>query len=131
MPRPSWEQSNNPDFHGYLKFLDFQSELKDLHATFERAKKVHVSVYEIGGKKRLGGSLWMSNMANGFHLEIMDWYLVGMALGRGAAGLPIPPRYKSYSDFFHHEVNLKAFELGFITQKPGDLAVNQPKIIQS
>jgi hypothetical protein len=44
MPRPNWETSNNVAFYGFLKFLDFQHNGKDLHVTFEKAQKAHVSI---------------------------------------------------------------------------------------
>lgn len=132
MPRPSWEPSNNASFYGFLKFLDFQHNGKDLHVTFEKAQRAHVSIYELGGKKQLGGSIWMSKEAAGLHLEVMDWFTVALAVGCGSSGLPAVPHYKNYVEFFNQEVNLKAFELGIIPQKPGHLPINnQQKIVAS
>lgn len=41
----SWEESANPDFHGYLKLLDTQKDGYDLHATFVKTSLPHLSLY--------------------------------------------------------------------------------------
>jgi len=130
MPRPAWELATNAAFYGYLKFLDFQANGRDLHVTFEKnPKKAHVSVYELGGKKRAGQSFTMSVGANGLYLETMDWFIVAVAVGCASTGLPNVTGYTSYQEFFNFEVNLKAFELGIVPQKPANLPINQqPKI---
>jgi len=48
MPEPSWEASASVWAHGYLKFLDFQGSGFDVHATFQKSKSIHVSVYAVG-----------------------------------------------------------------------------------
>jgi hypothetical protein len=129
MPKPSWEPSNNAAFYGFLKFLDFQTSYgKDLHVTFEKAQKAHVSIYELGGKKQLGGSIWMYKEAAGLRLSMMEWWAVAMSLC-GSNGTPEVQGYKNYEDFFNKEVNDKAFELGIIPQKPAQLAVNNNRKI--
>lgn len=139
MPRPSWELSNNNAFHGYLKFLDFQNNVPsvDLHATFEKSpQRVHVSIYDTGGAKKLrGSSIWLASETTGLCFSGMDFYIVVSAVGCGqptGPRLPTVPGYKNYEEFFLYEVNEKARELGFIAQKPGHLPINnQPKIVAS
>jgi hypothetical protein len=128
MPKPSWEQSNNAAFFGYLKFSDFQtSQGLDVHVTFQKDQKAHISVYELGGKKK-GGNFWLDKATYGLSLNIMDWWVLAATLGGGMnAPLPTVTGYKSYREFFETEINVKAVELGIISQKPGLVPNALPK----
>jgi len=118
MPKPSWEASNNNAFYGYLKFLDFQNNGYDLHVTFQKNKRVHVSIYVLGGAKIFPpGNIWM----------VIETYGLKLPLGGGqtiknkvspSSPLPSVPGYSSYPEFFMAENNAKAVELGIIAPKP-------------
>ena len=95
--------------------------------TFEKAQRAHVSIYELGGKKQSGGSIWMASGATGLHLAGMDWFTVALAVGCGTGTGPAVTGYKDYEEFFNHEVNKKAFELGIIPQKPGHLPISDQR----
>ncbi len=127
MPKPSWETGNNPAFFGHLKFLDFQTTRGlDVHVTFQKDKKVHVSVYELGGKK-VGGNTWMEVEAYGLSLNFMDWYVLRSKICGSGGSFPAVKGYKDYEEFFLSESNNKAVELGIVALKPGMVIVAQAK----
>lgn len=118
MPKPSWEVATNASFHGYLKFLDFQGTRGlDVHMTFQKDKKVHVSVYDLGDKKK-GDNTWMTVGTYGLTLSIMDWYVLRVAICGAGASFPGVEGYEKYEDFFIAEGNKKAVELAIISTKP-------------
>jgi hypothetical protein len=47
----------------------------DIHVTFEKIQKAHVSVYELGGKK-VGQGMWLDKATYGLSLNFMDWYVL-------------------------------------------------------
>ncbi len=118
MPDPSWEPSNNTWSYGYLKFLDFQSAGYDVHVTFQKDKKAHVSIYNLGGAKLTPpGNLWMTIGTYGMGFDQSRVTALKNAVSPKSA-FPAVPGYTHYGQFFLTHCNKQALSLGMISKKP-------------
>ena len=122
MPEPSWEAATTGWAHGFLKFLDFQGDGLDVHATFQKSKSIHVSVYVLSTKQE-DAKLEMQQMTNGvtgLTLESSKRQLV-KDIVRPSGAMP-----DDFWAFFESRCTAKATELGFIA--PQQTAASQPAI---
>ena len=122
MPEPSWEAATTAWAHGFLKFLDFQGDGFDVHATFQKSKTIHVSVYVVSAKKddtKLG-------------MQPMTFGVTGVSLDESKRLLVkniVSPNADMPADFwafFENRCTAKATELNIFA--PQQTAASQPAI---
>jgi hypothetical protein len=120
MPEPSWEKSTNAWAYGYLKFLDFQTDGYDVHATMMKNSTVHVSVYVVG--TTTNAKLEQKPMKygpSGYVLEDSNRLSVKNIVS------PSSEIKAEYWTWFQEQVNKKAQELGMVSAQ-GSALQTQP-----
>ncbi|WP_431284619.1 hypothetical protein ACQW02_07375 [Humitalea sp. 24SJ18S-53] len=130
MPGPFWEPSTKPAFHGYLKFVDFQNAGYDVHATFQKDKKVHVSIYAQGDvNTKLSANIWMNVTVTGLDLDFSDFFVIKHKVSPNS-DFPKVDGYPNYQAFFLAKCNEQYVSLMLGGPKPKQQAIVR-KIVQS